>query len=239
MSPPQHAHLSSAALVQLAERVFGASTFEDLKTGVGIVATHWKHETPLIFRGSAKKAHGRQSTFEPGFGCTIAEAIRASCSAYPFFKRTTLMTSKGDHVELFDGGYCANNPTLYALADALVTLKHEPSNVRVVSLGVGIYPEPKRWYSWLARRFMPLPLLQKTLNVNTLSMDQLREILFRGVPTVRINDTFAHPEMATNLMEHNLVKLDALYQRGGESFAAYEKALRQLMGLPAAMGEVT
>jgi len=229
----------SAALAQLADNVFGTQTFEDVKTGVGIVATHWKHEKPMIFKGSAKQAHGRQSTFEPGFGCTMAEAIRASCSAYPFFKRTTLTTSKGDHVELFDGGYCANNPTLYALADALQTLKHEPSNVRVVSLGVGIYPEPKRWYSWLARRFMPLQLLQKTLNVNTLSMDQLRDILFRSVPTVRINDTFASPEMATDLMEHNLVKLDGLYQRGGESFAAHEAALRQLMGLSAATGEVT
>ena len=25
----------------------------------------------------------------------------------------------GDDVELIDGGYCANNPTLYAIADAV------------------------------------------------------------------------------------------------------------------------
>ena len=54
---------------------------------------------------------------------------------------------------------------------------------------------------------------------------------------MRVNDTIAHPEMATDLMEHNLVKLDGLYQRGGESFAAHENALRQLMGLSQATGK--
>jgi uncharacterized protein len=222
----------SAALAALAADVFGGRTFHDVKTGVGIVATHWKHEKPMIFKSSGGQAHGRQSTFEPGFGCTIADAIRASCSAFPFFERTTLTTSKGNHVELFDGGYCANNPTLYAIADALVALEYGAKDVRVVSLGVGIYPEPSKWTSWLARHFMPLQLLQKTLNVNTQSMDELRNILFRSVPTVRVNDTFAHPEMATDLMEHNLVKLDGLYQRGGESFAKHEAALRDFMGVP-------
>jgi len=227
----------SAALKHLASTVFGNRTFRDVKTGVGIVATHWKLEKPMIFKASVAQAHGRQSTFEPGFGCTIADAIRASCSAYPFFERTTLTTSKGDHVELFDGGYCANNPTLYALADALLALKHEPSNVRVVSLGVGVYPEPKRWHSWLSKWFAPILLLQKTLNVNTSSMDQLRDILFRSVPTVRISDTFAEPTMATDLLEHDLVKLDMLYQRGGESFAKHERALRELMGFTPLSGK--
>ena len=31
----------------------------------------------------------------------------------------------GDRVELIDGGYCANNPTLYCIADALIALKHD------------------------------------------------------------------------------------------------------------------
>ncbi len=59
----------------------------------------------------------------PGFGVTIADAVQASCSAYPFFLRKTVTTAMGDHVELIDGGYCANNPTLYAIADAIIALK--------------------------------------------------------------------------------------------------------------------
>lgn len=222
----------SAALAHLAKSIFGDRTFADVKTGVGIVATRWDHEKPMIFKGSIAEAHGRQATFVPGFGCTIADAVRASCSAYPFFEKAVITTGNGD-VTLIDGGYCANNPTLYAIADAAVALKKPLSDLRVLSIGVGIYPEPPRWRTWFLKRFVvSVQLLQKTLNVNTLSMEQLRTILFRDVQAVRINDTFERPEMATDLLESDLKKLNLLYQRGGESFANHETALKELLGVP-------
>jgi hypothetical protein len=61
-------------------------------------------ETPMIFKGDRRQAHGRHATFVPGFGCTIAQAVQASCSAYPFFDRFVLTTERGEEVELFDGG---------------------------------------------------------------------------------------------------------------------------------------
>jgi len=186
----------------------------------------------MIFKGSIAEAHGRQATFVPGFGCTIADAVRASCSAYPFFKKAVITTVNGE-VTLIDGGYCANNPTLYAIADAAVALKKPLSGLRVLSIGVGIYPEPPRWRTWFLKRFVvSVQLLQKTLNVNTLSMEQLRTILFRDIQAVRINDTFERPEMATDLLESDLKKLNLLYQRGGESFANHETALKELLGVP-------
>ncbi len=107
-----------------------------------------------------------------------------------------------------------------------------PESLRVVSVGVGNYPEPKasffsqmRW----AKQLLSVQLLQKTLEINTQSMDQLRAILFKQVPTVRINDTFERPEMATDLFEHDLQKLNLLRQRGGESFAKHETEITQLM----------
>src|SRR5260370_3916278 len=131
------------------------------------------------------------------------------------------------------GGYCANNPTLYAIADAVNALGQPYSTLRVVSIGVGVYPEPKRWgMAWLFKRLLSVQLLQKTLNINTFSMEQLRTILFKDVATVRINDTFERPEMATDLMESNLSKLNMLYQRGGESFAKHEAALKDLLVFP-------
>ncbi|MDE0178470.1 MAG: patatin-like phospholipase family protein [Gammaproteobacteria bacterium] len=223
----------SAALAQLALTVFSTKTFADVLTGIGIVATRWEFERPMIFKGNVAQAHGRRATFAPGFGCTIADAVRASCSAYPFFKKVVLTTNDGNHVELLDGGYCANNPTLYAIADAVKALGHEQTNLRVVSIGVGVYPEPSSWRSWFKRRFRALQLLQKTLNVNTTSMEQLRVIMFGETPTVRINDTFERPEMATDLLESDLTKLNMLYQRGGESFATHETALRRLLDAPA------
>jgi len=224
----RNARGKSAALSELAAVVFGGKTFTDVKTGVGIVATRWEFEKPMIFKGDVSQAHGRASTFVPGFGCTVADAVKASCSAYPFFEKAVIRTSNGDDVVLIDGGYCANNPTLYAIADAVVALQVEPSDIRVISVGVGVYPEPRRWRSWLARRFLSVQLLQKTLNVNTFSMEQLRAILFKNIWTVRINDTFERPEMATDLMESNLAKLNSLYQRGGESFAKHEAELKRM-----------
>lgn len=222
----------SAALTRLTSTIFGETKFTDVKTDVGIVATRWAFEKPMIFKSSVSQAHGRHGTFVPGFGCTIADAIRASCAAYPFFKKVKLTTGDGNEVQLIDGGYCANNPTLYAIADAVAALQKQYADIRVVSIGVGVYPEPKRLVHGLWKRFFPIQLLQKTLNINTASMEQLRAILFKDIKTVRINDTYEHPEMATDLLEYNLTKLNMLYQRGGESFAKHEVDLKALFAIP-------
>jgi predicted acylesterase/phospholipase RssA len=220
-------HAKTEAMVALTRDVFGDKAFTDAKTALGIVATKWMIERPMIFKSRAEQAHGRAGTFTPGFGVKLADAVRASCSAYPFFDRTTVVTASGDSVELIDGGYCANNPTLYAIADAVNGMKKDPANLRVVSVGVGVYPEPKpSWRMRLAKRYLvSVQLLQKTLEINTQSMEQLRTILFRDIQTIRISDTFEKPEMATDLLEHDLNKLNILRQRGSESFASREREL--------------
>jgi len=222
----------SKALAELSVEVFGEAMFSDVKMAVGIVTTKWVIERPMIFKGSVAQAHGRIGTFVPGFGVPIREAVQASCSAYPFFDRKVLETAAGDRVELVDGGYCANNPTLYAIADATQALELPLDTLRIVSIGVGVYPEPKaplwskmRWAQYL----LSVQLLQKTLAINTNSMDQLRSILYRPVPTVRISNEYTKPEMATDMFEHDLKKLNILRQRGVESFAAVEDNLRTLL----------
>lgn len=219
------------ALVRLTRQVFAEKTFADVQTGVGIVAARWMTEKPMIFKAARAQAHGSRATFVPGFGVSIAEAVQASCSAYPFFRRTTVTTSAGDRVELIDGGYCANNPTLYAIADALVALRNAPENVRVLNVGVGTYPEPPKLHMWLVKQipFNSIELLQKTLEINTQSMDQLRAILFKEVPTIRISDAFTEPQLATDLLEHDLVKLNQLRQRGRDSFGARESELANFL----------
>lgn len=222
----------SEALSALATTVFGTATFDSVKTGVGIVATKWLIERPMIFKANVRQAFGRTGTFSPGFGCTIADAVQASCSAYPLFRRKVVVTDAGDHVELVDGGYCANNPTLYAIADATAALGFAQEDLRVVSVGVGVYPQPKPALlskMRFARHLLSVELLQKTLEINTQSMDQLRVVLFKDVPTIRISDTFTQQEMATDLFEHDLSKLNILRQRGQESFAVREPELRQFL----------
>lgn len=220
----------SEALEKLAQEIFSNKTFEDFKTNVGIVSTKWVIEQPMVFKSDIAQAHGRTATFVPGFGVSISDAVQASCSAYPIFKRKIVTTASGDQVELFDGGYCANNPTLYAIADAVGPMNRKLSDLKVINVGVGIYPEPKgHLLKRILRKFFLVRLLQKTLEINTQSMDQLRKILFHNVDTIRISDTFAEPEMATSLTEHNLSKLNILRQRGRDSFASRETELIKVL----------
>lgn len=111
-------------------------------------------------------------------------------------------------------------------------MKKERGDLRVVNVGVGVYPEPKPKgvKMWLARKYLlSVQLLQKTLEINTQSLEQLRAILFKDIKTIRISDTFEKPEMATDLMEHDLDKLNILRQRGRESFAGRETELREFL----------
>src|SRR5258708_30056932 len=124
----------TASLKALAVEVFKEQTFEDVKTGIGIVTTKWINDRPMVFKGSKEQAHGRQGTFKPGFGCTIADAVQASCSAYPFFERKMVNTPLGDF-ELIDGGVFANKPKLYALADVTGPLGKARADIRGVSHG--------------------------------------------------------------------------------------------------------
>ena len=222
----------SAALKELSTEVFGDRKFEAFKTNMGIVCTRWDFERPMIFKTKPDQAFAGKGTFIPGFGCTIGEAVIGSCSAYPFFNRKLVTTSLGERVEVADGGYCANNPALYALADATESLGVSRTNVRVVTIGVGEYPAPKKsWLSamrWLG--FLPsVKLLQKSLEINTQSMDQLRKVLFREVPTIRINNRYTEPEMATDMFEADLSKLDILWQRGRDSAREVEGELRTFL----------
>ena len=150
----------SRALRLLAEKVFQDKGFDAVQTNIGIVATRWKFETPMIFKTSADQAHTDHGNFVPGFGCKVGDAVQASCSAYPFFCRKWVTTSDGQRILLGDGGFCANNPTLYAIADATKAFGVAHKDIRMVSVGVGEYPPPKRYHTlgyWLGWNRISIP----------------------------------------------------------------------------------
>lgn len=222
----------TAALEALAVEVFGDLKFDAFRTDIGIVGTRWIEERPIIFKTNPGQAYAGRATFEPGFGATIADAVISSCSAYPFFVKKFVTTSRGERLEVRDGGFVANNPTLYAIADATESLGFAREDVQVVSIGVGEYPAPKL-PAWSFRKWVSkLPtmrLLQKTLEINTQSMDQLRKALFREVPTIRINNKYTQPEMATDMLEADLDKLNLLWQRGRDSAREVEADLTKFL----------
>jgi uncharacterized protein len=223
-------------LQRLARQIFGDAKSDAFKTMVGIVTTNWLDEDPMIFKSSVSQAHGSRGSFVPFYGCEISDVIVASCSAYPFFDPHTLTTSKGT-VQLADGGFCANNPSLYAIADAHLPLANSRENIRLVSLGVGSYPQPpffkragRAIRDWSIVKHIPSSdFIQKILDTNTSSMETLYKILFKDVPAIRINQKYTEPELATDLMEHDLAKLERLTQKGRRSFGAHEEKLRSFL----------
>jgi len=95
------------ALRAEAIKLFEQRTFSAFKMPIGIVCTNNDFERPMVFKFSVEQSHGRAATFKPGFGCTIAEAVVASCSAYPFFQMSRVSTeNQGDQL-LMDEGYVA------------------------------------------------------------------------------------------------------------------------------------
>jgi predicted acylesterase/phospholipase RssA len=222
----------SAALEALSAEVFGDLKFDAFETDIGIVATRWTEERPVIFKTNPGQAFAGKGTFEPGFGCTIADAVVGSCSAYPFFKKKFVTTGRGEKIDVRDGGFVANNPTLYAIADATESLGFDRKDVRVISVGVGEYPPP-RLPAWSVRNWASkLPtmrLLQKTMEISSQSMDQLRKVLFREVPTVRIHNRYTQPEMATDMLEVDIEKLGILWQRGRDCAREVEADLRKFL----------
>lgn len=183
----------SEALKRNTEKIIGNVKFDSLCTDIGIVTMNYHHKRPTIFKFSQQQAHGRKATFESGFGCTIAEAITASSAAYPFFEKVRVNTSHQGEQELIDGGFLANNPTLFAIADAVNAYKIPKDKIKVLSLGVGIYKEPT---PHILLRFLSkldilelFPLFLKLLDANSITLEQLREILFTDISCIRILST--------------------------------------------------
>lgn len=222
----------TAALEALAAEVFGDMKFDAFKTDIGIVGTRWNEERPIIFKTNRRQAFFGKATFVPGFGCTIGDAVVGSCSAYPFFKTKFVITDKGERIEVRDGGFVANNPTLFAIVDATESLGIARNDVRVVSIGVGEYPPPKL-PAWSLRKWVSkLPtvvFLQKTMEISTQTMDQLRKVIFREVATARIHERYTHPEMATDMLEIDMQKLGLLWQRGRDCARDAELDIRKFL----------
>lgn len=222
----------TAALEALAAEVFGELKFDAFKTDMGIVGTRWKEDRPIIFKTNRRQTFLGRATFEAGFGCTISDAVVGSCSAYPFFKKKFVTTGRGEKIEVRDGGFVANNPTLYAIVDATESLGFARKDVRAVSIGVGEYPAP-RLPPWSLRKWASkLPtmvFLEKTMKISSQSMDQLRKVLFRDVETVRIHARYTQPDMATDMLEVNLEKLGLLWQRGRDCAREVESDLRKCL----------
>jgi uncharacterized protein len=212
-------------------RIFETKTFDDFTTGIGIVATSEQNQRPMIFKNSIEGAHGRKASFVPGFGCSIADAVKASCAAYPLFNKHTVSTSNHGSSLLYDGGFVANNPCLFAISDVVANPKLPNNCIRVLSVGTGQYPEKKRnWVERILSKMCSVELLTTTLAANTNTHEFLRTIMFSDISTVRIDEVYSEKRYATNLLEADVKKLRSMYKLGQESYGVHEAMILKLFG---------
>lgn len=224
----------SRALYHHAQSIFNNKKFDEFKTYIGIVATNSEYKRPMIFKSFEEQAHGRNNSFKKGFGATIADAVIASCAAFPYFEKVTIKTLNQGRPLLLDGGFIANNPSLFAIIDATKALNIGKERIRVLSLGTGEFPEkPNRFVELIQKviPILPIELLQTTLSASANTSDQLRKLVFPDVQTLRINDSYTDSQYATNLLESNKNTLKKLQYLGRESFGKNENEIKVLFSL--------
>ena len=219
----------SANLKTQAENVFGDKKFDSFKTDIGIVALNYDTQNPLIFKSSINQAHGMKHSFDPGFGCTIAEAVQCSSSAYPIFDKKIINTTNQGKITTIDGGFIANNATLFALIDAHKAFNKDESEIRLLNVGVGDFIEkPMSWKTKFLKWLLPIKFVERIMSASTNTNVIVSKLLFPNLKSLRISDSFPEPEYGTNMVETDNDKLLKLIQLGQKSFAKYEKDLEKL-----------
>jgi patatin-like phospholipase/acyl hydrolase len=216
-----------------ADRIFGDLKFDAFKTMIGIVSMNYDTQLPLIFKTNIKQAHGMKQSWEDGFGCTISEAVQSSCSAYPIFDiKKLVLSNKGSKtpVNVIDGGFIANDATLFAMIDAHKAFKMDIDQIRLLSVGCGKFIEtPLNLKFRVLRKVGMVRFVERVLSANSNTNVQNAKLLFPTLKMVRISEEFAKPEYGTNMIETNAEKLQLLNQLGRKSYANFEKQIDELL----------
>ena len=230
---PFSARGRSRELGSTLKAVFGNKTFADCICGLGVVATEYNEKRPVIFKSKLAMAHGMRDTFVPGFGCLIRDAVEASCSAYPFFKVKTVTPSNQARLCLVDGGFSANNPTLLAYVDALSCRPDAAMPIKMLSVGVGQYPQRKPWRAIASAWHLTIAVgqieLQFSASGRTLAKATELAARVGGATIVRLDESFTEPNLASSLLEHDIERLERLRNKGRLSFGAAEADIRNIV----------
>lgn len=223
---PLLARNKTNALKRHSERIYGDRTFEDFKLDVGILVTHEEYDRPMVFKRTINHSGGGPDSFLSGEGLKISDAIMASCAAHPFLKQKRIAAPRIEERTALDGGFTANNPALFAIADATGPLGVAREDIRILSVGTGSYPESRKWTRRIIAGIRPLKTYMTLSRTSSNTVDTLRELFFPDVRTLRINDSFAERAYETDFMEHDPRKLRAIFGLGRESFERAEAQVR-------------
>lgn len=216
----------SEALEYWGQLVYGDKKFDSFTTRIGIVATNLDYNRPMIFKNYEALAHGSKGSFVPGFGCSICDAVIASCAAFPLFMKKRVNTANAGERIVVDGGFTANNPTLFALTDATSALDISTKKIKLLSLGTGSFPQKRRLSTYLTGALVPT--FQTLMQTSSNTVETMRKLQFRDVKTLRIDDAWSDTRYRTDFLEHDPEKLQQIYQLGRKSFEDYEAEIESL-----------
>ncbi|MBS1516109.1 MAG: patatin-like phospholipase family protein [Bacteroidetes bacterium] len=226
---PLRKKIRSAELRKYLEKEFENKDFYSFPKPIGIVATNLTKNRQIIFKTNVSQALGSQSTFKPGFGCSIAEAIEASCAAYPLYFHLKNITNEQINAELVDGGYVANNPTLFAIIEARKAFKKELNQIYVLNIGTGTFIEKRGIVGKLIKRFNWISYMSNIFQANSQAFDDILTYLFDDVNKLRINDTTTNESLATSLLEYDKDKLEKIFSFGRETFSKFESEIKNFL----------
>lgn len=219
------------ALEKEATKIFSGKDYSDCLTNLTIVATNMQDRTPLIFKKDKDQAHGSKSSFRPGFGSMLKDAVIASSSAYPFFNPKILQTQNRGEIRAIDGGFTANNPSLVALIDMKNALKINEEKICLVSVGTGKFPEklPKLKMLSLFYFSTTASFIEVQFESNSAIVDTALKFLKGKILYLRISEQFTDPSLACSLLENSPEKLERLLQKGQISFGNNESKLETIL----------
>jgi patatin-like phospholipase/acyl hydrolase len=226
---PYRKKVRSTELKKLLEKEFGKKTFKDFPKPIGIVTTNLTKERPLIFKTNINQALGSKDTFNPGFGCSIAESIESSCSAYPLYFHLKNIKNEEINAELVDGGYIANNPSLFAIIEAVKAFHKKFEDIKLLNIGTGTFIEKKSIFKNFLGIFSWLTFIGNIFQANSRTSDIILENLCIDVQKLRIDAETTNEKLKTILMECDKDKLERLFSFGRETFSKYETSIKEFL----------
>lgn len=216
----------SQRLIELGSSLLGEVKFENLICDIGIVALNHETLEPLIFKSNIEQAHGSTGSFIPGFGCKLLTAVLASSAAYPIFNPVVVETKNRGNIKTVDGGFVANNPSLYASID--LTRNNDQNDIKILNIGTGKFSERidgfllKIINRFSITRFFFTEIYTSSTNTNF----RLLKLIYPELNVLRINDPFM--DIKTNMTEKNGIVLSKILQKGQYSYMNYEKKIAEL-----------
>ena len=231
----------TTGLKQCASEVFKDMDYSTLKTNVGIVAVRCDSNRPLIFKNNIDFAFGGKGTFKPGFDVPLADAVIGSCSAHPFFeKHRVCLKSEGatEEIDIIDGGFVANDPSLFAIVDAVCARKIPREQVKVLSVSTGDFVSPNAGVIGALKDKVAKDMLEFDRNLmdivmkaNANNLSFLRSVSFPEVDCVRVHEVNNDRDLTTHFLEKNLEKLLKIRKAGYARFTSFEVEIKELLGV--------